>query len=117
MAEQWKVGDGVFVVPAQRYFGQPYETVVTKVGRKWVYYKASVHKEGRFDAQTGQIDNGGASNVGRVYRDRAEYDDFVCRVQKWSAIQSSVRNTWGCPTHLTDADLGALAALLRVEVS
>jgi hypothetical protein len=73
---KWKVGQRVLRVYRGHRASQPYWTVITKVGRKWVTVAREDRPDwivGRFDKDTGREDSQGFSC----------YSDFYANAEDW----------------------------------
>lgn len=75
------VGQKLWFVPAERWYGSPQEVTVTKVGRKWA---ALDNSSARIDVETLIADGRGYMSPGRCYVDRAEYEERNAALKLWA---------------------------------
>lgn len=66
---KWTVGQEVFIAKSNNARTTSTARIV-KVGRKWATLE---RVEGRFDLETGMLDGGQCSSLGKVYVNEAEY--------------------------------------------
>lgn len=89
--EGWQVGMTVFVVEDNhRRLIKTEEAVITKIGKKWVYFQKPYGREDRFDAETRYIDGKAYGSPGKVYATLAEYEDQLDRTLLWGQLRQKI---------------------------
>lgn len=105
-------GQELWLVPSQRYLGQPRFVTVTKVGRKW----ADISERGYRVELATLVVHGGTHSVGRCYVDRAAYEAERYRQECWSALKEHVDHKWNVPSNIVLEQIRVAAMALGVEL-
>lgn len=112
MKKQLAVGDVLWLVYNGWLRNQPREIVVSKVGRKWVYFDKM---DSRFDAETWLVDGGRSGSPATIYESQDEYEKIVSLEKAWGRFSESVRNQYGhTPKGVTEEAIEQAAKLLNI---
>jgi hypothetical protein len=100
----WKVGQVVYI--------DGNEATITKIGRKWIYYKRD-WTSNRFDVQTGFVDGGNFSQRrSKVWASIDEYRNEIERQRMFVELRKIIPNYGPAPDHMTREMIeGALKSL------
>jgi hypothetical protein len=112
--KQLTAGQVLYLVPYQRYQGQPRDTVVTKVGRKWAYIENDRY---RIDLATLVIDCEGGTSLGRCYVDKERYLADQEKQSAWDKLRQGIQNRYAVPANVTIETIRAAAESLGVSLS
>lgn len=97
----YQIGDKLWVTSAYKRKksaeDEGYECMVTKVGRKWIYFTGRWTDDGtalgrveRFHMGTGEIDGGAYCSPGHVWLSREAYLQSQMRLKAWKDFQRLV---------------------------
>lgn len=111
---RYMIGRTVLIVYDDKRLGDPFETRVIKIGRKWV---ALAYGGGRyrFDIKTGRVYYGDRAVYARVYESRAAYDAERAREDAWRGVREAA-NAYAFrafPPHLTADEMDRIADMIR----
>lgn len=105
------VGQKLWLVPTQKYFGQPREVEVVKVGRKW----AEINFRGYcVSLERLHVDGGQHSSPAQCYTDREAYEADVALDKAWSDLRTKIDRKWGRPEGVTVEAIQQARALLNL---
>ena len=112
MKKQLAVGDTVWLVWNERRRGVPQESVVSKVGRKWVYIGNGYY---RFDVDTWRVDGGKHMSPVTIYESKEAWEKKVSLENAWCRFAENVRNQYGTvPSGATEEAIEQAAKLLNI---
>lgn len=113
---KYKVGDKYFYAPNQNTTCTARYVTVTKVGRKWVELAGGHGWMLRVKADNVDVDGGGYSSPGRLYRNEEEYNQAVKRDRLWRTFKLGIERVWNAPNHLSTEDLEKLLQQFHVTI-
>lgn len=103
------VGQTIWMVPTQRYAGEPKFVQVVKVGRKWAEISARGY---RIDKDTLVIDGAGYRSPGKCYLTKEEHDAEKKLEGAWRELRDFVDRNYARPDGVSiDNIRAALQAL------
>ena len=110
------VGQKLWFVPSARWNGRPTEIEITRVGRSYAYF-GSPHNERRIDIQTMEETGKETGTVyGHAYLNKEYYEAQKRRDEVFEILRRRVHDSW-CPAPgVTEADIRAAAALLKMDL-
>ena len=112
MKKQLAVGDTVWFVWNDRRRGAPQETMVSNVGRKWVYIDEGRY---RFGVDTWRVDGGKYSSPATIYESKKAWEKEVSLENAWRRFAENVRNQYGTvPSGATEETIEQAAKLLGI---
>ena len=112
MKKKLTAGDTVWLVWNERRRGAPQESVVSKVGRKWVYIYNGYY---RFDVDTWRVDGGGYSSPATIYESKEAWEKEARIENAWCQFAENVRNQYGTvPSGATEEAIEQAAKLLGI---
>jgi hypothetical protein len=82
----YTVGQKLWLVPSQRYLGEPREIAITKVGRKWLTLDGGA----RADVDGLVLDGGQYSPPGYCYATRDEWEAEKALNDEWSKLRRDI---------------------------
>lgn len=106
------VGQKLWLVPNERYFGQPMEVTITKVGRKWATCIQG-RREYRVDMDTLMVDGGDYTSPAQCYLSRKAHEDHEAAAHAWSDLLRVIDRTATPPAHLVADDIREIQARLE----
>lgn len=104
------VGQKLWFVPSQSYFGNPREVTITKAGRKWATADG-LHQ--RINVDTLKVGEDLFYGACHVCRER--YEETAGMEKDWRDIIQTFSRRYSKPDFITRADLDDLKRILRVE--
>jgi len=105
-----KVGDKLWCVMSNR--NGRYETTVTKIGLKWIYFNNG-HLRCDF---AGKIDGGKHSSPGTCYLSKGAYEAELALTAAWNKFRLNVRDVWDTPKGITIEKIQLATDLLFKKV-
>jgi hypothetical protein len=105
-----EVGQKLWFVPNERR-GKPYETTVTKVGKKW----ASIGYRIRIDIETMWADGGKYSSPGRCYFSEQEYLVEMSLFNKWQEFKIKLDRLFYPPKGIDESVIDHMINMLRLD--
>ena len=108
--KQLAVGDTLWLVYNEKRRGNPREIVVSKVGRKWIYFDDG---RSRFDLETKRVDAGVYSSSATIYESKEVYDKEVSLCLLWQKLYRHMEGRYRAPIKgLTEDAINQAAKLL-----
>lgn len=108
-----KVGQKLWFVPREMRWRQPYEVLVSKVGRRW----AHLSDGHRMPVGSLIVDGGGHVSPGRCWLSREEWEAAQNRQLSWSRVRSFFDRKYSIPDIVTDEQIKEVARILGIELS
>ena len=104
------MGDTLWFVYNKKRQGNPREIVVSKVGRKWIYFD---NGRSRFDLETKRVDAGVYSSPATIYESKEVYDKEVSLRLLWQKFYLEVAGRYRAPIKgITEDAINQAAKLL-----
>ena len=108
--KQLAVRDTLWFVYIERRQGNPREIVVSKVGRKWIYFDDG---RSRFDLETKRVDAGVYSSSATIYESKEVYDKAVSLRLLWQKFYLEIEGRYRVPIKgITEDAINQAAKLL-----
>ena len=108
--KQLAVGDTLWFVYNETRRGNPREIVVSKVGRKWIYFDDG---RSRFDLETRRVDAGVYSSSATIYESKEVYDKAVSLRLLWQKFYLEIGGWYRDPMKgITEDAINQAAKLL-----
>lgn len=103
------VGQELWMVPRQRYLGEPRTVKVVKVGRKY----ADLDIRGyRVDMTTLVVDGGNHGSLAQCYLDRTAHEAEQERGRLWTVLRNRIDRQYIPPENVSGEQMKAAAAML-----
>ena len=106
-----EVGQKLWWVPFEGYYGSPREVTVVKIGRKW----ATLSNCHRIELDSWIADGGQYSSPGSCYESEKVYEEAVKLSADWAKLRGAVDMMRTRPECVTSESIVQIRQLLGIE--